>query len=305
MTADLNSFFGGTAPTAATSAAADSSSALPAWLQEYTRGLMAQVTGVYAQPYQQYNGPRLTNINDYTQATQGMNMSQQNVGSWQPAFNQAGQNLTTASQTAPQGVQSYMNPYTDNVVDRIGQLGTRNLTEQLLPQVNSTFTGAGQFGSTRNADFTNRAIRDVNDNILGQQNQALQTGYQNAIQNFGNDMTRLGTLAGQQQQYGQNLSNMGQQDATTLYNLGNLQKNQDQQSYDLGYNQFLEQRDYPKSQLEFMNSLVRGIAPTKTYTSQTPLPTSASSSISPSPLSAIGSALSGGASLSNLLSGSK
>lgn len=298
---DTNTFFGGTTPSTAT-AAATGETGLPAWLQEYTRGIMAQGTGIYAQPYQEYTGPRLTSVQDYTQGTQGMNLAQQNVGSWSPAFGQAQSALQTAGQTLPQGIGSYMNPYQDAVVNRIGELGTRNLTEQLLPQVNSTFTGAGQFGSSRNADFTNRALRDVNENILAQQNQALQQGYTSAADQFLRDMTRMGTLAGQQVDYGKALSGMGTTDASTLLNLANIQKTEDQQSYDLGYNQFLEQRDYPKTQLEFMNSLVRGVPYTQSaFTTQTNLPGAAPTN--PSPLSAIGAGLSSGASLSALLGG--
>ncbi len=294
MAINTNAYFGGTTPTTAT-AAATGEAGLPAWLQEYTRGLMAQGTGVYNQPYQQYTGPRLTSTSDYGQMTQGMGMQEQNIGSWQPSFGQAGRALKTASQTMPQGIGAYMNPYTDAVVNRIADLGTRNLTEQLLPQVNSTFTGAGQFGSSRNADFTNRALRDVNENILAQQNQALQTGYQNAAENFNRDMTRMGTLAGQYQNLGQETSQMGAADASTMYNLGNIQKAEDQASLDLAYNQFLEQRDYPKANLEFMSNLVRGLPMSKTYTTQTPLPSSAlaSSTTSLSPLSALAGGISG------------
>lgn len=75
----------------------------------------------------------------------------------------------------------FMNPYTEGVVNRIAQLGQRNLSENLLPAVNTTFTGAGQFGSSRHADFTNRALRDANESILGQQAQALSSGYGSAM----------------------------------------------------------------------------------------------------------------------------
>jgi len=116
----------------------------------------------------------------------------------------------------------------------------------------------------------------------------------------------MGNLANQYQQYGSNLANMGQQDATTMYNLGNVQKGQDQQSLDLAYNQFLEQRDYPKTQLEFMNSLVRGLPIQKSaFTTSSPLPSASGTTLSPSPLALAGSALSGASGASNMLYGSK
>lgn len=144
-------------------------------------------------------------------------------GAAQPALNSAmGYNpsaagqpfLNSASATWPGAVNDYMSPYTSQVTDRIAQLGGRNLSENLLPAVNDTFTGAGQFGSSRHADFTNRAVRDANESILGQQSQALEQGYGQANSAFQADQSRLaglgataGSLAGQTQQ---GLSNIGQ-----------------------------------------------------------------------------------------------
>ena len=99
-----------------------------------------------------------------------------------------------AGQTWPQGFQDYMSPYTDAVTSRIAQLGGRNLAENLLPAVNDTFTGAGQFGSRRHGDFTNRVVRDANESIMGQQAQALEQGYGQAAQIFGQDQSRMAGL---------------------------------------------------------------------------------------------------------------
>lgn len=110
------------------------------------------------------------------------------VGSWQPY-------MTAAGQSVEDRTRSLMNPYTDLVLNRIAELGQRNLTESLLPQINTTFTGAGQFGSTRNADFTNRALRDVNESILGQQSGALERGFGQAQSTALADLERQRALA--------------------------------------------------------------------------------------------------------------
>lgn len=102
--------------------------------------------------------------------------------------------LNQSSQTWPGAVSQYMSPYMSNVTDEIARLGERNLTENLLPNVNDTFTGAGQFGSRRHADFTNRTVRDANESILGAQSTALQQGYGQAASIFGQDQSRLANL---------------------------------------------------------------------------------------------------------------
>lgn len=98
--------------------------------------------------------------------------------------------LSTTSWTDPGLASSYVSPYTSGVVNRIAELGNRNLMENILPGINSTFTGAGQFGSTRNAEFTNRALRDAQDAILGAQANALEQGYTTAGNLYGSDAAR-------------------------------------------------------------------------------------------------------------------
>lgn len=265
--ADTSYLFGGNSPASLTTTLSDSSTSLPGWLQEYTRALAGQGTAVAGQDYQTYNAP--TNVQNYGAGTriagfdpaqtQAYNQITQNVGNYQPYLNYA-------SQTVPQAVDSYMSPYMSQVTDRIAQLGQRNLTENLLPQVNQTFTGAGQFGGTRNAEFANRALRDANESILGQQASALQTGFQNAQQMAYNDLNRYGQLGQLQQQ-------LGFQDASMLDTIGAQQQGQRQKAMDLAYNDFLQQRDYQKNQLSFLSDIIRGMPVSQTgYQTQSSVP---------------------------------
>lgn len=103
--------------------------------------------------------------------------------------------LAQAGQTAAQTVGQYMNPYQEQVVDRIGQLGTRALQEQVLPGIESEMIRAGQFGGTRQAEITGRAIRDAIEGISAQQSAALQQGYGQAQQTAQADLARQAQLA--------------------------------------------------------------------------------------------------------------
>jgi hypothetical protein len=114
-------------------------------------------------------------------------------GAAQPYFDQAGQR-------AYQGIENYMNPYQDAVVNRIGELGNRNFMEKLMPSVQDQFIKAGQFGSSRHAGEMGRAIRDTQEGISAAQAQALQQGYQGALTTSQADAARLaqmGQVAGQ------------------------------------------------------------------------------------------------------------
>jgi len=250
--ADLSYLFGGSAPSSTTETLSETSSTLPAWLQEYTRGLAGQATAVAGSEYQPYAAPTDaagygmgTRIAEFSpMQTQAYGNVEANVGNYQPY-------LDYASQTVPQAVGDYISPYTENVVNRIADLGQRNLTESLLPQVNQTFTGAGQFGGTRNAEFTNRALRDANELILGQQASALESGFGQAQQVALSDLTRQGAL-------GQLTQQLGAQDVSLLESAGMSQQAQQQRALDLAYQDFLNQRDYQKNQLSFLSDIIRG-----------------------------------------------
>lgn len=251
--ADTSYLFGGNTPASVSGTITDTSSSLPAWLQEYTRGLASQATAVAGKAYTPYTSP--TNAETYGEDAgriagfspaqlQAQQQVVANQGNYQPY-------LDKASQTVPQAINQYMSPYTDSVVNRIAQLGQRNLTENLLPQVNSTFTGAGQFGSTRSADFTNQAVRDANESILGQQANALETGYRDAGQMALSDLQR-------QAQLGQLTQQLGYQDTSMLDTMGQQQQAQQQQNMNLAQTDFTNQLNYPKTQLSFLSDVIRG-----------------------------------------------
>jgi hypothetical protein len=146
--------------------------------------------------------------------------------------------LAQAGQTAAQTVGQYMNPYQEQVVNRIGQLGTRALQEQVLPGIESEMIRAGQFGGTRQAELTGRAIRDAIEGISAQQSAALQQGYSQAQQTAQADLARqaqlastAGGLGGAQQQA---LLGAGSQMADIGQAYGALTQGQQQILADLG-----------------------------------------------------------------------
>jgi hypothetical protein len=85
---------------------------------------------------------------------------------------------TTCLATEAQG---YMNPYVQCVVKSIGTLGQMNLQQNLAPGATAGAVGSGQFGSQRGAQVLAQTMRDANNQILAQQNQALQCGYKSAL----------------------------------------------------------------------------------------------------------------------------
>jgi hypothetical protein len=112
------------------------------------------------------------------------------------ALNAANPYLQAASQSSAAGIDQYMNPYQQNVMDVIARQGARNLSETLLPQVSDSFIKAGQFGGSRMGEFGSRALRDTQEAVLDKQSQLANQGYAQSLAASGGDLARQAQLAG-------------------------------------------------------------------------------------------------------------
>ena len=108
--------------------------------------------------------------------------------------------LAYAARTFPEAAAEYMNPYTKAVVEQIADVGVKQLQEKYLPAVGEEFIRSGQFGvgpgSTRMGEFGARALRDVQQSVLGEQSKALQAGYGQAADIFARDVERISGIGG-------------------------------------------------------------------------------------------------------------
>jgi hypothetical protein len=141
---------------------------------------------------------------------QAFNQVGQNVGNYQPNLTAATNLANTAGNTnIADSVNQFMNPYTQNVVNSIGNLGQANIAQNLAPQATAGIVGSGQFGSQRGAGALGSVLANAALGVTNQQGQALQTGYSQALQAAQNQVAnqlgssqQLGNLATSQQALG-------------------------------------------------------------------------------------------------------
>jgi hypothetical protein len=149
----------------------------------------------------------------------------QNVGNYQPSLMNATNLANTAGNTnVADTVNQFMNPYTQNVVNSIGNLGQANIAQNLAPQATAGIVGSGQFGSQRGAGALGSVLANAALGVTNQQGQALQTGYSQALQAAQNQTAnqlgasqQLGNLATSQQA-------LGLGDVNALATLGEQQR---------------------------------------------------------------------------------
>lgn len=188
--------------------------------------------------------------------------------------------------------QQYMNPYNEAVTNNIGRLASRNLTENILPQVNDQFIRSGSYGSSgrpgsrSHEDITGRAIRDTQEGVSRAQTEALRGGYNEALNtSVGQQGAQLGAgrVAGnalgldlERQISGgtalQGLSGQHQgerrQGIGVLSNLGTQQQQQEQAGLNTAFQDFQAEQNFPYLQAARENELLRGL-PVSQFTAST------------------------------------
>lgn len=295
----LDFLFDGKAPPQTTSYSSSSAN-LPDWWQSYTQGLISKANAIAGTPYSDYAGTKPPRVADFTtDQNNAFDAVRDNAGVWQPNVNAASGALTQAATPFDQNTfAKFQSPYLEGVTNRIAQLGARNLTENLLPGVNDTFTKAGQFGSRNNADFTNRALRDTQEAILGKQAETLQAGQDAAMNAYNSAMGRSAAAGQQLGALGQLQQGLGLKDAAALEGIGQTQQQLNQKNLDTAYSDYTEKRDYDRNNIQFLNQAIRGLqAPTTTNT----VTSAPGTAFQPSPLSQVAGVGMGAAALSKAL----
>ena len=201
--------------------------AAPAWYMDYLNNLAGTSTAaganaqyIGAQPLQQ----------------QAFNQTAANVGNYQPNLASANAlTMNAATMGAPQLAQSYMNPYINSVVDEAGRLGLQNIRNTISPQATAGAVGSGQFGSTRGANVLGQNVTNALQNLGGQQQGLLASGYQNALTTAQADLQRQMVGGSQMGALGTTTQQLGMGDVNALSTMGGQQQQmaQNQQLFPL------------------------------------------------------------------------
>jgi hypothetical protein len=117
---------------------------------------------------------------------------------------------------------------------------------------NAQATTAGAFGGGRQAIMESEANR----NLLQEQNKTVGQGYANA---YDKAMQQFNTEQGQSK----DLANM-------LAGAGATQRDIEQQGITADYNEFLNQRDYPMKQTQYLQSMLQGLPISTVSSTQLP-----------------------------------
>lgn len=229
-------------------------SSLSPWAGGYVTNMLGQAQAIAAEPYQVYQGPMT--------AGESALQSQVFQGLGNLAFpTQLGQTFSstdayqvptmtaegmTGQTTGPTGLAAqYMNPYLNAVLTpQLDELRRQATISQM--ENAGKLTKAGAFGGSRQAIMDAETQR----NMLQEMNKAIGTGYASAydkgLAQFNTEQNQAKTLA------------------DMMATAGQAQRGIEQEGITADYNEFLAQRDYPKQQVQFLQSMLQGL-PISTY----------------------------------------
>jgi hypothetical protein len=249
---------------------------LPEYAKPYYLNLMKRTEAESYRPYQTYGGERIAGFTPAQEALQRQTMGLQTP----EQFNAATQGATATGMlglgAAQRGFNAafgntadYMSPYIQGALDP--QIREANRQADYFKRndaLGSMGTGGGpsSYGGSRQLLASVERERNANQmvgDILGK-------GYQSAYDAAQRQQQFLGSLGmqglGQAGMSSQLLGNLGTaEQQADIARLGYQQQVAaqpqalQQEKYDMAYQDFLRQRDYPKEQLGFYNQMLRGL----------------------------------------------
>lgn len=220
----------------------------PAWGEQLQQQFGNQISGMlnaYGQlPNNWYQGSLTAGP---TSMQMGAYQGAANPYQWGGALQQAAGALGAYSQPYNRAeLNQYLDPYVGDVVTNLGRLSQEKLRAD-LEDVNSTFTGAGQFGSTRNRRFVEDALqrsqREYQGAVANEMDNAFDQANQTYLSWAGRPL-QAATVYGQLGQLG---SNLGWQDLNNQFAMGNTMRDIEQSSYDTAYKDWLTSLQLPQT----------------------------------------------------------
>jgi hypothetical protein len=266
---------------------------LPEYARPYFERLMDRGEAVSNTPYSAYSGERIAgfggDMNDYFGGIRGLDPNLSAATATTQQATQAGMGASydptsfSVDQWGSSVADQYMNPYMEQVFDVARTRADQQFAQDQIART-SRQQRAGAFGGSR-ATVENILAQQAHDlNMQELEARSLTDAYDKAYSMFGQDRSaQFGADQASEQsgqfaaQFGQEAAKFGLEGAKQLagmeelgFNLdsqqlgmlkeaGLLQQAQDQMGLDMGYQDFINQRDYENQQLNFFGGLLRGV----------------------------------------------
>ncbi len=244
---------------------------VPAWLLPYLQQNASLASGLATKPYQPYTGNQVQGLS--AMQNQAGQLAQALPGQAQAGFNQSNAILSQVAQQGlnginPQTLQSYMNPYTQQVMDASQK---RQLQQYQLEhnQLEAQQGQIGAFGGSRSALAQGQLASNFEQQLSENQATQLQNNFTNAenmsMQGLGQAYNAAqGITQGTAANQASSLQNIG-----ALQTAGGLEQQTGQNQLNAQYQNYLNAQAYPYQQLANSQNILNPIGSLTTGTNAT------------------------------------
>ena len=238
---------------------------LPDYMQKAASSLVATAGDVAKENFIPYTGPRLAGFSNLEQDAMAQAQAGRGLGGLRGA--QAFTATTAAGMPAVADIPTYMNPYMTNVADVAARELTRRSDMQRVAN-QAQATQARAFGGSRADIVEAERQRNLQQGLGDIYTQAQARAFDTALKAAQTDRKQQLASGLGMAQTASAAEALEAADISRQLGIGQLQRGMDQAVLDLGYNQFVQERDYPKQQLGFYSDILRGV-PTGSMTTTT------------------------------------
>jgi len=261
---------GGAPPQAPAQQTVSQTSEFPEELKPYISDILERAkTSAEAREeagYQVYPGPRLAGFTPEQIAAQTgiTGLVQQGISSdpmlssaktyMAPAF---GSTLAATQQFTPAAAQQYMSPYMQSVVD-IQKREAQREGAQAMQKLAGQAAMTQPFGGSRQAILEAEQMRNQAQLLSDIQQKGSQAAFEQAAAQFEREKARQLTGGQQLAALGELAPRLATAELGALAGVGAQKQEQAQRATDIGYQQFLEEQQYPQRILQEYSSIIRG-----------------------------------------------
>lgn len=219
---------------------------LPPYLAAAYQDAAQRGLALSREPYQAYPGRRVAQP---TRATHHAFDLAQNTGAYAPYLRAAETLAHRGAERFPHGYRQYMDPHQEALTNNIATQGHRVFKEKTMPELDARFIRLGQYGSKKHAQMSRNQARDIQKEILAQQEEAMAKGYQQAMGGFNLDRARDLKNAGLMNSLGVRHQAGQLSDIQALREAGMLSQDREQEMLDQAYEDWKERRRHPYERL--------------------------------------------------------
>ena len=225
----------------------------PAWYQQGLQSLVTRADAASQQPYPTYPGQRIAPFS--AQEQQAFTEVGNQYNAYQPDLDQARSLIGQAGQ--PLDYSTYMNPYTQEVVDATMAEMDRQ-SAMGMNTMRASAANSGGLNSSREgvAEAEYMKAQDMNKAMMA--SGLYQQGFQKAQDMALADANRQLQVAGGMTSIAGAGQTMGLTGANALMQSGAQQRGLEQASADVAYQDFINQRDWEMNQLRNFASVLQG-----------------------------------------------